>query len=565
MASKKVERERRFRVKELPQNLDLYPKVEIVQGYLMITPEREIRLREEDGTVYFFELKEGSGEERPEPGAPVSKEFFDEFWPYRILKKEITKTRHFIPYGELKLALNIFHGEAEGYVNVEVEFATKEQSKSFVAPDWFGEEVTNDPSHNSKNILLYGAPAETNGGVVLSTKTRQGIKKAVSEIKTLVRVQNRPVFVLVGAGSSAGKGEIVKALEVILGEDFTYISGDDYYYGLPFMEQEWKKGNNITWDDPEAVESSLLARHVDDLIKGRPIRKQTYSFKTGLRSKKLETIWPKKIIAVEWNFSLFDPTLFAMADYCIFVDVGLHGRMIRRIIRDVRLNRTNWKPIDVLGYFQEVVQSKHEEYIEPSKKRANIIIPNEYDPDIEASKTGVSGVQVKFEGLVSAEKLYKIGARPIASVEQDDHYYNPHDRDLRKTKEVLRVREEGKDLMLTYKGPKHKSEDFLVRDEIPPIKIDRKIADWFFTKYGREITEITKRREIFLLDGIIIARDHEVTRYGKERGTILELGDFTEISCNEIVGKRDREKIAQVIEKLGLNPKKAITESYIEM
>jgi predicted adenylyl cyclase CyaB len=565
MASKKVERERRFLVKEIPQNIDQYPKAEIIQGYLMITPEREIRLREEDGSVYFFELKDGSGEERLEPGTLVSKKFFDEFWSHRILKKEVIKTRYYIPSGRSIIALNVFHGEAEGYKNAEVEFKTKKESRAFVAPDWFGEEVTNDPRHNSKNILLYGAPAETNGGVVLALKTRQGIKKAVSEIKTLVRAQNRSVFVLIGAGSSAGKGEIVKALEAILGEDFTYISGDDYYYGLPFMEQEWKRGNNITWDDPEAVESSLLVRHTEDLIKGRPIRKQTYSFKTGLRSKKLETVWPKKIIAVEWNFSLFDPALFAMADYCIFVDVGLHGRMIRRIIRDVRLNRTNWKPIDVLGYFQEVVQSKHEKYIEPSKKRANIIIPNEYDPNVEASKTGVSGVQVKFEGLVSRETLDRVGARPIASIEQDDHYYNPHDRDLRKTREVLRVREEGENLMLTYKGPKHKSEDFLVRDEIPPIKINRKIADWFFTKYGREITEITKRREIFLLDGIIIARDHEVTRYEKERGRILELGDFTEISGNEIAGKREREKMAQVIEKLGLNPKKAIVESYIEM
>lgn len=560
------EDERRFLVKRRPGNLERFKKVEISQGYLVIADDREARLRSEDGNKFFQAVKIGGGRKRLTPEMKVSRKFFDTFWP-ATEDFRLRKTRYFIPHGRQVLHLDIFHDELEGYEHVETEFKSKRKGDRFVPPSWFGREVTDDPAHNGKNLARYGIPkdVETVVGIgaraVIAAETQKHIKAIIAKMKKLGRRKER-VCVLISAGSGAGKGVLIKEIKKHFGEDAVELPLDDYYRGLSFMEKEKKKGNILTWDEPAAVALGSAARHIIYLLNGKPVKKPTYSFETGRRGK-AETVHPAKYIVVEGNFAFAD-MFMPYGDIKVFIDVGEHGRMIRRLIRDVSLNRTKWKPADVIAYFQNVVQPMHEKHIESQKKKADCIVMNEYNPGVEAAKAGMSATQVKFAGLVDSEVLRKAGAQRIASVGQIDHYCSPRNRDLLRAGEALRIREEGKSLVLIYKGPQYDGLKFCKRPEFPPFRIDRKMADWFFDIYGEEVMEIRKDdRTVFLLDGVAIYLDKKVTQY--KRGKIWGLGDFTEIRCAEASGKHDCEKIALVAEKLGLDLSKGIKTPYAQM
>ena len=149
--------ERKFKVKNPPPDLGQYPHVEILQGYVSIDENgKEERVRSKDGR-FFHTIKEGEGMVRTEKEAEITKEQFDELWP-RTEGKRIYKTRYKIPHGEEIIELDIYHGELDGLITVEVEFTSEEAANKFVAPDWFGDDVTNDKRYKNKNLAVKGSP-----------------------------------------------------------------------------------------------------------------------------------------------------------------------------------------------------------------------------------------------------------------------------------------------------------------------------------------------------------------------------------------------------------------------
>ena len=147
-----MEIERKFLILKLPENLREYPSVEIEQTYLNEKPVLRIR---RSGDRYIMTLKSGGMMAREEYELELPEE------AYLHLREKadghvITKTRHKIPYGEYVIELDVFSGCMKGLIMAEVEFPSVEEAESFIAPDWFGKEVTNDPRYHNSFMAYTG-------------------------------------------------------------------------------------------------------------------------------------------------------------------------------------------------------------------------------------------------------------------------------------------------------------------------------------------------------------------------------------------------------------------------
>lgn len=146
-----IEIERKFLVKKLPDNLESYPKKEILQGYLNTSPAIRVRSENEE---YFLTYKGSGFIKHSEYNLPLDRESFN----HLINKCDnliIRKTRYIIPLQgcpDLKAELDIFKAELKGLIIVEVEFKDEKEANSFIAPDWFGRDVSLDKSYHNSNL-----------------------------------------------------------------------------------------------------------------------------------------------------------------------------------------------------------------------------------------------------------------------------------------------------------------------------------------------------------------------------------------------------------------------------
>lgn len=175
----------------------------------------------------------------------------------------------------------------------------------------------------------------------------------------------------VAGGSGSGKTTLVRALMERFGEDITVISHDNYY----------KAHNDLTYDErallnydhPDAFETDLLIEHLRLLRQGRTIHCPVYDFTQHNRSEDVLEIEPKKVIVIEGILIFADPTLRNEMDVRIFVDADSDVRLCRRIRRDVRKRGRTLE--SVIDQYLATVKPMHEQFVEPSKKFANVIVP----------------------------------------------------------------------------------------------------------------------------------------------------------------------------------------------
>jgi adenylate cyclase len=559
--------ERKFLIDSLPQYLQDYPHHEIEQGYLAITEDgTEIRLRKQDNQ-YFQTIKIGDGKTRIETEIEISKEQFTALWNFTE-KQRIKKTRFKIPYyNNLTIELDVYHDNLTGLFTAEIEFINQQESLDLVTPDWFGKEVTDDPQYKNHHLAVHGFltklsskpknfdakfPENVN---IPEYQLEEGIEKLVDRIRFLKENMLGNIIVEIAGGSASGKTSAVADLiKKVFGDEALMLSLDDYYRGKTFMEESAAKGVKLNWDQPETLDLGLFRQHLLQLKAGHPISKPVYDFKTGEPAGK-ETVNPKKIIVVEGLFSLHE-TLQDQGDINVFVEIGTHGRIVRRLLRDVQ--RTGQKPADILLYFSQVVEPMHDLHVQSTRKNADMVIINEYSPKAEAERSGLHEVQLKFQESLEEEDLRRLGAEKLSTTKQVDEYYHPKDRDMIQTGEILRIRTEEEKITLTYKGPKIDSK-FRERPKFEfDLDAETKVA--FLNIYGNKKKTICKKRTIYQLDGIVFSLD-QVSKL--ENGIIVYLGEFVEIRTTD---KEDnQEKILALIGKLGLNPNSAIRESYFEM
>ena len=149
--------ERKFLVKTIPPDLESYPHQVIQQAYVAITDDgTEVRLRKKGGK-YFQTVKNGEGLKRQEIEIELTQAQFEKLW-LATGGRQINKVRYAIKHGELTIELDIYGGLLSGFATAEVEFSSEAQSREFVPPGWFGEDVTLDKRYKNKNLAIQGMP-----------------------------------------------------------------------------------------------------------------------------------------------------------------------------------------------------------------------------------------------------------------------------------------------------------------------------------------------------------------------------------------------------------------------
>lgn len=143
-----MEIERKFLIKELPENLETYPSHLIEQAYLCTKPVVRIRRQDDD---YYMTYKGGGLMAREEYNLPLNKEAYEHL-KTKADGRTITKRRYKIPLGNYTIELDLFTCP-EGLIMAEVEFPTKEEALAFTPPEWFAQDVTMDPKYHNSNMI----------------------------------------------------------------------------------------------------------------------------------------------------------------------------------------------------------------------------------------------------------------------------------------------------------------------------------------------------------------------------------------------------------------------------
>ena len=176
----------------------------------------------------------------------------------------------------------------------------------------------------------------------------------------------------IAGGTGSGKTTVVnKIISSLPAGEVTVIPQDAYYKDSSHIPPESRQ--KINFDEPAAIEWTLLVDHLMKLREGKRIEMPTYSYLTCTRQEETVSVEPTDVVIVEGILVLNDPVLRKMMDVKVFVDADADERLIRVISRDcVERGRT---PKMVIDRYQDVLKPMHEMYIEPSKRHADLIVP----------------------------------------------------------------------------------------------------------------------------------------------------------------------------------------------
>ena len=175
----------------------------------------------------------------------------------------------------------------------------------------------------------------------------------------------------IAGGSGSGKTTLMNNIVSRFGDDITVLSHDSYYKRRDDMTYEERC--RLNYDEPAALETELMTRHLDLLSHGQAIDCPVYDFTVHNRSDETTRIEPGKVIIVEGILIFENPELRDLMDIRIFVDTDADIRLCRRVKRDV--NKRGRTLESVLTQYQETVKPMYEKYVEPSKKYAHILVP----------------------------------------------------------------------------------------------------------------------------------------------------------------------------------------------
>ena len=175
----------------------------------------------------------------------------------------------------------------------------------------------------------------------------------------------------IAGGSGSGKTTLMKNLVEIFGADVTVLSHDNYY--KRHDEMTYEERCLINYDEPAAFENDLMVEHLRQLKNGQSILCPVYDYTVHNRSDETTLVEPKRVIIVEGILIFADEALRELMDIRIFVDTDADIRLCRRIKRDV--NKRGRTLESVLMQYQQTVKPMHEKYVEPSKKYANLVVP----------------------------------------------------------------------------------------------------------------------------------------------------------------------------------------------
>lgn len=183
---------------------------------------------------------------------------------------------------------------------------------------------------------------------------------------------SRPVVIGIAGGSGSGKTTVIRRiLQALPVTTTSVIPHDAYYKDLGTLPLEERK--KINYDHPEALDTDLLLEHLHTLLSGGEILKPVYDYNEHRRRSEVDRITPTPIIIIDGILVLAEKALAAMMDIKIFVDADSDVRLLRRIRRDIAERGRTID--DIIEQYEATVRPMYLQFVEPSKRRADIIIP----------------------------------------------------------------------------------------------------------------------------------------------------------------------------------------------
>lgn len=362
--------------------------------------------------------------------------------------------------------------------------------------------------------------------------------------------KSKPVIAAVAGGSGDGKGWLIDRLTERLAaskgvppDGVAVLALDDYYVGAKKM----REAGIPHFDHPDAVDLALAAEHLRAAVVAKSQKIPKYDFASGERAGE-QDFTAKAFILVDGLFALRHPEILALADLRIFVRSDHDSSMLRRLFRDAGPDgRTRQSSRQVLQQYFATVWPAKKEFIDPTAARADVIVESCYDPAAEAHRAGPLQVQLKARGYRSDDDLAaRFKATRIAALGQTDRFMLPKAREHRG--ELLRLRIEQGEVLLTYKGP------FLPdvpggRHATSPISLPMGAMRWFIDDYDACAT-FQKSRTLFQAEGLTIARDR-----------VDGLGSFIEVRSTSAA---DLPKMQALLARLCPN-EPIVAQSYFEL
>jgi uridine kinase len=188
-----------------------------------------------------------------------------------------------------------------------------------------------------------------------------------------------PILIAIAGGSASGKTTVVKKIiEQLNSKDITVISHDDYYKDLTHLAltERYK----VNFDHPDSIDNDLFVAQLKDLLDGKSISKPKYDFVQHNRSNEYELVEPTKIIIIEGILILEDERVRDLATIKLFVESDDDIRFIRRLVRDTKERGRSIE--SVINQYLTTVKPMYYAFIKPTKRYADIIIPNDSTHDV---------------------------------------------------------------------------------------------------------------------------------------------------------------------------------------
>ena len=178
--------------------------------------------------------------------------------------------------------------------------------------------------------------------------------------------------VVIGIAGGSGKSTVLHRIDASFGSQrIAVLAHDAYYRDLSHLSLDTRASFNF--DHPFALETALMRQHLDELQAGRPVEKPIYNFNTHSREAETKHVAPRPVIIVEGILVLAEPMLVETMDIKIYVDAADDIRLMRRIRRDITERGRSIE--NVLDQYERTVRPMHLEFVEPSKRQADVIIP----------------------------------------------------------------------------------------------------------------------------------------------------------------------------------------------
>ncbi|MCI5688851.1 MAG: uridine kinase [Emergencia sp.] len=179
------------------------------------------------------------------------------------------------------------------------------------------------------------------------------------------------IVIGIAGGTGSGKSTLIQNIKRQFSNEITILSHDFYYKAHDNMTYEQRC--ELNYDHPDAFDTDLMIEHVKQLKQWKEIKRPVYDFTIHNRVDETVTVQPSKVVVVEGILIFENQQLLDLCDMKVFVDTDADVRIIRRILRDVKERGRTLE--SVVNQYLTTVKLMHEQFVEPSKKKADIIVP----------------------------------------------------------------------------------------------------------------------------------------------------------------------------------------------